>query len=761
MSRPSSKALRRTIVAGGVLAGLAIPSAASAADSSAVVLTTDNKISTFETAYPTEATTPVAVTGLTAGDRLIAIDSRPQNGYLYALGRNATAGTLQLYGLSSLSAVATPIGAPIAAGGNEAATEFGFDFNPTVDRIRVTSDAGVNLRLNPNDGTVAATDPAINGGTTKLDGVAYTNNEQNATATTLYGLDASSSKIYRSTNANLGTYAAGRPITVGGVAATFSAIGGFDIAAGTDVTTTNDEAAAGKVGFAAVKVGTANFLVGIELATGNAAPIGFIGDGTTAVQGLAIQQETAAGGLPAITSSATQLRRFNTAATSLPDAPAAGTSAPIVKAPAAGGIDADETLVGIDYRPSNGQLIGLGVNAAADTATLYRIDPQTGAATALSAANGAITFTTDGVAKVDLPDPATAGYDIDFNPTVDRVRVVTSTGLNFRANPLTGGPVDGDNGAVIAPAGTDLPVAGTNPDGNQNAASADLGTDVSGTGYTNSFAPATGSVFTTQYGISAGKDQLLIQNPPNKGTQTQAKAITAGGSALDVTSVRGFDVPRSVRVTASNTPATGTALAILGTGTAASTGLYSIDLATGGATLKAAVAGTASFAVGDGPPPAKTRTPPTTPPVTPGTNPPVILPPTTPTTPVKPPVIVPPATLATFGKSTKLTVKLRSTRSKRNGPAKVTFRNTNNFSVKVRLQATTPKSGKRKAIKYSTKTYTVKKSSSRTINLRLPSAARKVLQSKKKLTIKVTLRVTDPAKKNRTVRKTLTLRLSR
>ena len=42
------------------------------------------------------------------------------------------------------------------------------------------------------------------------------------------------------------------------------------------------------------------------------------------------------------------------------------------------GVNASETLVGIDFRPQNGLLYGLGVNAASDTATLYVISQRTG-----------------------------------------------------------------------------------------------------------------------------------------------------------------------------------------------------------------------------------------------------------------------------------------------------------------------------------------------------------------------------------------------
>jgi hypothetical protein len=98
-------------------------------------------------------------------------------------------------------------------------------------------------------------------------------------------------------------------------------------------------------------------------------------------------------------------------------------------------IASGETLVGIDFRPQNGFLYGLGVNAMTDTATLYSISTRTGFAAAIGTA-GQITFTTDGTTIVELPDPAMQGYGIDFNPVADRFRVVAGS-LNFRVNPNT------------------------------------------------------------------------------------------------------------------------------------------------------------------------------------------------------------------------------------------------------------------------------------------------------------------------------------
>ena len=110
-----------------------------------------------------------------------------------------------------------------------------------------------------------------------------------------------------------------------------------------------------------------------------------------------------------------------------PLSPSVGTVTPIT------GVTSGETLVGIDFRPGNGLLYGLGVNAAADTLTLYVISVQNGAAAAVNS----VDFTSSGI---DLPS---GGYGFDFNPAVDRIRVTTDTGLNFRLNP--------NNGTLVRP----------------------------------------------------------------------------------------------------------------------------------------------------------------------------------------------------------------------------------------------------------------------------------------------------------------------
>jgi hypothetical protein len=146
-------------------------------------------LTSFDSATPGTQTS-VAITGLQSGESILGIDLRPATGQLYALGS-----TSRLYTINPATGAATQVGS--AGAFTLAGTSFGFDFNPTVDRIRVVSNTGQNLRLNPNDGTLAGTDTAVayatgdaNFGTTPSDvGAAYVNNTAGASSTTLFGID--------------------------------------------------------------------------------------------------------------------------------------------------------------------------------------------------------------------------------------------------------------------------------------------------------------------------------------------------------------------------------------------------------------------------------------------------------------------------------------------------------------------------------------------------------------------------------------------
>src|SRR4051794_36076239 len=91
---------------------------------------------TFDLATPGTAASSVTITGLTAGQTLVGIDIRPANGVLYGLAVNAATDVASLYTISTTIGVATLVGS-FTAGFDLPPSDYGFDFNPTVDRIRV------------------------------------------------------------------------------------------------------------------------------------------------------------------------------------------------------------------------------------------------------------------------------------------------------------------------------------------------------------------------------------------------------------------------------------------------------------------------------------------------------------------------------------------------------------------------------------------------------------------------------------------------
>jgi hypothetical protein len=225
----------------------------------------------FDLASPGTIVSAAPITGLAAGETILGIDFRPLTGELYALGSTSRLYVLDYIDTSS-AVQATPVGNADAFTLN--GTAFGFDFNPTVDRIRVVSNANQDLRLNPNDGTLAATDTALAypagdvnaGANPDVAGSAYTNSVAGATTTTLYGIDVARSPdaLVTQNPPNAGVLN-----TVGSLGVNATAVLGFDIAPGTNSA------------FATLIVGGVSSLYQINLTTGAATLVGGISGGTS------------------------------------------------------------------------------------------------------------------------------------------------------------------------------------------------------------------------------------------------------------------------------------------------------------------------------------------------------------------------------------------------------------------------------------------------------------------------------------------------
>lgn len=221
-------------------------------------LTGANELVTFDSAAPNLILSTVSISGAS----ILNIDIRPATGVIFGLSD-----TNALYTLDINSGVAALVGPTGVSGG----FDYGFDFNPTVDRIRVVTDAGGNFRINPATGaTLTDTTPTyiagdVNAGTAPvLTGAAYTNNVNGAATTTLYALDADLNILAQVVGGNAGANA-GTYQTVGGLGVDITGLNGFDISGLTGTA------------YAALSTdGVLSSLYTINLATGTASLVGGI-----------------------------------------------------------------------------------------------------------------------------------------------------------------------------------------------------------------------------------------------------------------------------------------------------------------------------------------------------------------------------------------------------------------------------------------------------------------------------------------------------
>lgn len=410
-------------------------------------LTENNQLVEFNANNSSSFAATKTIMGIPAGEKLLSIDFRPATGELYAV---SSASKFYIINLATANSrlVSNTSFTPAISG-----TVASIDFNPTVDRIRLVTNTGQNLRLNPETGATAATDITITANSSIM-GIAYTNSVSGATTTTLYDLDATSGKLYKQDPPNNGTLA-----EVGNLGITFTGQAAFDI---------NPD---NKVALMAATSGNQNNLYTVDLGNGKATNIGNL---SQKVIDLAIPTNPVAYAVD----NSNALQIFN------PNNPQ-----PVNKA--ISGLQSGENILGIDFRPLNGQLYALG-----SSSRIYTINLGNGAATAVG---------------TQLPTLlAGTEFGFDFNPTVDKIRVVSNTGQNLRLDPVTGGITATDG--VINPGTPTLGAAA----------------------YTNNFA---GAATTSLFVIDHTTDKLYLQNPPNNGT-----LIEQGSLGINIDGANGFDI---------------------------------------------------------------------------------------------------------------------------------------------------------------------------------------------------------------------------
>ncbi|QYK52058.1 MAG: DUF4394 domain-containing protein [Fimbriimonadaceae bacterium] len=214
--------MKNQIAIGGVALLAIIASSAEAA--TVYGLTTRDQLVTFDSSSPWMFSNSVFISGLASNESLVGIDIRVSNNMLYGVGSFGN-----IYTLNRTTGVATFSSSLFNSANNQAlqlqGTEFGVDFNPAADRLRVTSNANMNLRINVDTGATIL-DGAINGpGNPYIVGSAYTNNDNDPnTGTTLYNIDSFVNMLNIQNPPNNGTQ-----VAVGGLGFDVTALGDIDI----------------------------------------------------------------------------------------------------------------------------------------------------------------------------------------------------------------------------------------------------------------------------------------------------------------------------------------------------------------------------------------------------------------------------------------------------------------------------------------------------------------------------------------------------
>jgi hypothetical protein len=214
------------------------------------------------------------------------------------------------------------------------------------------------------------------------------------------------------------------------------------------------------------------------------------------------------------------------------------------------GLQVGEVLLGIDRRPENALLYGLG-----STSRIYSIDNTTGVATSI----GAAPFS---------PAPTGTAFGFDFNPVLDRIRVVSTDTTNFRLNPNVG-----------TLAGTDTPLTYAAGD-----SGAGLTPRVVGLAYTHNFS---GTAVTTLFGIDSNRNVLVMQGGPDGTPSPNGGVLTTIGAGLgfDTSDLVGFDVSGT----------SGVSFASLTSPGGGSSQLFTINLTDGTSTLVGSIGGGATL----------------------------------------------------------------------------------------------------------------------------------------------------------------------
>ncbi len=495
-------------------------------------VTSANRVVSFNSATPGTASA-INITGLRASETIVGFDLRPGGtpagqllavgnlGGVYTIDPNSGTATLK----SSLIPDPTDMTDTFSS---LSGTRVSIDVNNVVDRLRIVTNSGQNLRVNVDTGETITDAPLTisNIRTIGVTEVAYTNNFSSACRTTAYYLDTTADRLLVTPDASTGVLN-----VVGGLLVDAAAMTGFDIATAADGT---------NAAVAALTVANTTSLYTIDLTSGAATLVGPISGLNMGETILGLARPTPAttppqplGELVALTEN-NGLISFNS-----------GLPQQLCTNASINGLQGSEKVLGIDMRP-----VDRNVYALTDAGRLYTVNAATGTV----AANATLTAS---VNDTSLPFQGLDGGNItvDVSPVADGLRVLSSNGINLR---------------VVFGTGETFTDAQLNPSGSSVTAAA----------YTNSFA---GTGTSTLYVLDTANDRLLIQGrAPSSPNNGDLQPVGPLGITGDVQAIAGFDI----------NAVNNTAFTALSVGAATTSDLYRINLLTGAATRVGSIGAT-------------------------------------------------------------------------------------------------------------------------------------------------------------------------
>ncbi|MEO6434411.1 MAG: DUF4394 domain-containing protein [Tepidisphaeraceae bacterium] len=270
----------------------------------AIGLTGDNMLVSIKSGSPEKTQGGTAIMGLAAGEEVVGIDYRAANGQLYGLVDGA--GTDRIILIDAKTGASTPV---FSLTTQLVGDEFGVDFNPVADALRITSDADQNLRVpfasgaTIVDGALAYGAADANAGDNpNVVGSAYTNSFPGTTTTQLFNIDSGQDVQVLQSPPNAGTLS-----TIGSLGVNTDAPVGFDIRAADSAANYEGEALASLTLTSDATSDVGSRLYSINLATGAATEIGTVGSeqkGYITLRGLTLvpadAQNNNRGGLGAV-----------------------------------------------------------------------------------------------------------------------------------------------------------------------------------------------------------------------------------------------------------------------------------------------------------------------------------------------------------------------------------------------------------------------------------------------------------------------------